>query len=64
MLRLAILFLLIAVVAAHCPNGCNGHGSCGPDDTCTCYNRAGAADGDGKLPAWTNPDCSGRTCPM
>ena len=35
----------------------NGHGACGADDKCTCYNRI---DGE---PAWTFPDCSGRTCP-
>jgi len=62
-MRLVILFLLIAVVAAHCPNGCNGHGSCGTDDTCTCYIRGGD-DGKNGYPAWTFPDCSGRTCPM
>jgi len=52
------LFLLICVsVSAYCPNGCSGHGSCGANDKCTCYNRI---DGDA---AWTFPDCSGRTCP-
>jgi len=49
--------LLLVSVAAYCPNGCNGHGSCGANDKCTCYNRI---DGE---PAWTFPDCSGRTCP-
>ena len=56
----AVLLLLaafIAIAVAYCPNGCSGHGSCGTDDVCTCYNRI---DGD---PAWTNADCSGRTCP-
>ena len=51
------LLLIISSVNANCPNGCSGHGSCGPDDTCTCYNRI---DGDS---AWTYADCSGRTCP-
>lgn len=54
---LILLLAFIAVVNASCPNGCNGHGSCGANDKCTCYNRI---DGD---PAWTNADCSGRTCP-
>lgn len=58
MSMLALLLLaLISMVAAYCPNGCSGHGSCGADDVCTCYNRI---DGD---PAWTYPDCSARTCP-
>jgi hypothetical protein len=55
---IVLLIAIIASVAAYCPNGCNGHGSCGADDKCDCYNRV-----DG-MPAWTFPDCSGRTCPM
>lgn len=55
---LVILALLVAYVQAYCPNGCSGHGSCGADDVCTCYSRI-----DGSS-AWTNPDCSGRTCPQ
>jgi len=56
-LTLLLVALLLVAITAYCPNGCNGHGSCGDNDKCTCYNRV---DGD---PAWTNPDCSGRTCP-
>ena len=52
-----ITLLIFSNVYAYCPNGCNGHGSCGADDKCTCYNRI---DGE---PAWTYGDCSGRTCP-
>ena len=52
-----VIALLVGYVAAYCPNGCNGHGSCGANDKCTCYNRI---DGE---PAWTNADCSARTCP-
>lgn len=47
----------IAAVAAYCPNGCSGHGSCGANDKCTCYTRP-----DG-TPAWMRADCSERTCP-
>ena len=49
---------LLVCVTAYCPNGCSGHGSCGENDMCTCYNRV---DGN---PAWIYPDCSGRSCPM
>ena len=51
-------FVALATVYAYCPNGCNGHGACGANDKCQCYNRI-----DGS-PAWTFPDCSGRTCPQ
>jgi len=54
---LVIFALVIVTVSAYCPNGCNGHGACAANDKCTCYNRI---DGE---PAWTFPDCSGRTCP-
>eukprot|EP00981_Chlorochromonas_danica_P007966 scaffold1931_cov215-Ochromonas_danica.AAC.22 len=58
MLRyILLLAFLLAVAQAACPNGCNGHGSCGANDKCTCYTRI---DGE---PAWTYADCSGRTCP-
>merc|ERR1711916_347805 len=45
-------------IAAYCPNGCSGHGSCGRDDTCTCYTIIGDTE-----PAWEEADCSSRTCP-
>jgi len=38
-LYLLIVALLFVGVSAHCPNGCNGHGSCGSNDKCTCYTR-------------------------
>jgi hypothetical protein len=56
-LLIVCLALIMVAVTAYCPNGCNGHGACGADDKCTCYNRI-----DGEA-AWTFPDCSGRTCP-
>ena len=54
----AVFLLIVASVSAYCPNGCSGHGSCGANDKCTCYNRI-----DGVTAAWTYADCSGRTCP-
>merc|ERR1719488_365601 len=52
-----IIALLSGFAAAYCPNGCSGHGSCGENDKCVCYTRP---NGD---PAWTEHDCSLRTCP-
>jgi len=57
-LIILLLVTIFAAVSAYCPNGCSGHGSCGANDKCTCYARI---DGN---PAWTEADCSGRTCPM
>jgi len=54
-----VVATILASAVAFCPNGCSGHGSCGANDKCSCYNRIGDS-----LPAWTEPDCSLRTCPM
>lgn len=40
-----------------CDNHCSGHGSCSIYGKCVCYTRL---NGD---PAWTEHDCSRRTCP-
>ncbi|CAM9206772.1 unnamed protein product [Heterosigma akashiwo] len=53
----ALIIALVGYVAAYCPNGCSGHGSCGANDKCTCYTRPNGDD------AWTEHDCSLRTCP-
>ena len=47
-----LLSVLLAVAVAYCPNGCSGHGECGPNDKCKCYNRINGE------PAWTEADCS------
>ncbi|GMI43375.1 hypothetical protein TrCOL_g9673 [Triparma columacea] len=57
MFKSVIVAALIASVSAYCPNGCSGHGSCGANDKCTCYLRPNDD------PAWTEHDCSLRTCP-
>jgi hypothetical protein len=54
---LVFLVAFLAFASAYCPNGCSGHGSCGVNEKCNCYNRI---DGE---PAWTDADCSARTCP-
>ena len=38
-----VLFLLhLSQVISYCHNDCNGHGTCGENDKCTCYkNRNG-----------------------
>lgn len=58
-LRSSIGFLLtlLSFASGACPNLCNGHGSCGANDKCTCYN------GPNGEKAWTGHDCSLRTCP-
>jgi len=51
MIRVLAFVAAIAAANAICPNQCNGHGTCGDEDTCTCF------------PRWTGPDCSKRECP-
>jgi len=48
-----LICLLLVVVRARCPNGCSGHGTCGKQNVCSCFN------------GWTGgaADCSARTCP-
>jgi len=46
-----MLFALVGLAAAACPNGCSGNGVCGANDKCSCFQN------------WQGPDCSGRTCP-
>jgi len=66
MLRsLAILALAAFSAEAACPNGCSGHGSCGNDDICSCYQdwlsadtvKASGGSGGG------GGDCSHLKCP-
>lgn len=51
---LAVLYFLVALcgVEGHCPKMCNGHGTCGSGDKCTCYAGYNATT-----------DCSERTSP-
>lgn len=49
-LTIAVLAASMSMVAATCPNLCNGHGTCGASDRCTCHAN------------WKGADCSERVC--
>jgi hypothetical protein len=49
--------LVIAKVAADCPNSCSGHGECTLNDVCMCYDNWGVGM------SGITGDCSERICP-
>lgn len=51
MLKITLLVGCVAYASAYCANSCSGHGTCGENDICSCYD------------SWTAPDCSERECP-
>jgi hypothetical protein len=50
LLAIASLAVAVGFVSATCPNLCNGHGTCGTADRCTCFGN------------WQGADCSERVC--
>lgn len=52
LLVLTLVAVLVAGVAAECPNACNGHGVCGQHDLCTCHRN------------WGGNNCNYRICPF
>eukprot|EP01029_Cantina_marsupialis_P028209 TRINITY_DN775862_c0_g1_i1.p1 TRINITY_DN775862_c0_g1~~TRINITY_DN775862_c0_g1_i1.p1 ORF type:complete len:402 (-),score=88.38 TRINITY_DN775862_c0_g1_i1:116-1321(-) len=54
-MKVLLLLLFFAIFSeicvAECPNECNGHGICGRNDRCFCYDQ------------YTGNDCSLRVCP-
>jgi len=56
--NIALLVIsFLAVVYAGCDNACSGHGVCGEDGVCQCYDNWGLGL------AHYSGDCSQRTCP-
>lgn len=51
-MALWLLALCATVTRAQCPNMCSGHGTCGAENVCACFEGFDYA-----------PDCSLRTCP-
>lgn len=57
MLAVIVLISIFASVSAKCDNACSGHGTCGLDSICTCYDNWGLGL------SHDSGDCSQRICP-
>lgn len=66
MIKLSLFLVIIACVIAACPNGCNRHGFCNGDDTCTCFRQYEAVAGQEKPKEyrWIGAKCTELACPF
>jgi len=55
-IRTLLALAFLGGAAAVCPNACSGHGTCGNDDVCYCYQDWGMGDE-------ISGDCSMKYCP-
>lgn len=55
-----IIFLILSLTLAVCPNGCSGNGVCNIDGNCDCFRQTGVALNGAYFEdyTYTGPDCS------
>lgn len=58
MMFLVVLLAIVATARAGCDNMCSGHGTCGLNGVCTCYDNWGLGM------SHDSGDCSERICPF